>query len=598
MKRILSLLIILISFSSIKAQIKNTERAKDIIARTYKEKLKIPFSSIEDFMKNPEKRNDETESTESVVSEDNAAVESEVHAAINPVDSTNMVASANNSSGALSGSLNFIYYTKDFGATWKRSSFKATPLNAGAFNVGGGDPMFAYDKNGRCYFSWISLNGTFSGGEWDLYWAYSDDGGVTWTRNLQHPLIAQSKSVGLQLPTQLYDKQWMACDMSNGPFANNLYCAFFEANSLTGDLFIGLRKKEAASDAFTTSTVRVSDPDFTNLQYCGIDVDNNGIIHVVFYGTKDDITYSVYYSQSTDGGNTFSPNVKISDTHNPRYSVDEPAANITGIDSGRYYPCIHINADKSSGTTSGNLYAVWTANGIQFKEGNGLDIYFSRSTDGGKTWSIPFVVNDDKTVTDQFYPTMDVKKDGGVAVFYYDRRNDPNNNLTDLYGSYSFDGGVTFKPAFKVTNSPSDFRKIGSKNQDFGIGEYIQVVTSPSFAIPFWSDGRTDDGEIDIYSALIPMEKRTEVKTISYIKVNPTLASDFFNIDVFSLEDDKISYQVFDVSGKLMESNSRNILKGETKIEINSKKLSKGTYLVVVNSQKQGKEIKKVIVAK
>ncbi len=63
--------------------------------------------------------------TENIVNDD-ANPQSELHAAINPADTGNIVVSAIQQ-GA--GTLNYpIYYTQDFGNTWRKSSFYGQSL--------------------------------------------------------------------------------------------------------------------------------------------------------------------------------------------------------------------------------------------------------------------------------------------------------------------------------------------------------------------------------------------------------------------------------------------------------------------------------------
>ena len=85
--------------------------------------------------------------------------------------------------------------------------------------------------------------------------------------------------------------------------------------------------------------------------------------------------------------------------------------------------------------TNGNLYAVWQD--ARFSGGQHDDIAFSRSTDGGQTWSAPEKVN--KTTNDAaaFTAAVHVRDDGTVAVSYYDFRNDVNGDptLTPTTGS-------------------------------------------------------------------------------------------------------------------------------------------------------------------
>jgi hypothetical protein len=92
---------------------------------------------------------------------------------------------------------------------------------------------------------------------------------------------------------------------------------------------------------------------------------------------------------------------------------------------------------------SGALYAVWMD--ARFDGGLFLEdhdnIAFTRSTDGGASWSPPIKVN--RTPTTQpnydqqaFTPSVDVDRDGTVTVTYYDLRNNDADDPTALEADY------------------------------------------------------------------------------------------------------------------------------------------------------------------
>jgi hypothetical protein len=103
--------------------------------------------------------------------------ESEVHAAINPNDSNYIVVSPMlQGNGLKSAYLLFFRFRKNMEYT---SSFSAEPdFQDNVLVIGGGDPNFAYDANGKLYFSWINLFVPFPSAGfnvyWGLYWASSD----------------------------------------------------------------------------------------------------------------------------------------------------------------------------------------------------------------------------------------------------------------------------------------------------------------------------------------------------------------------------------------------------------------------------------------
>jgi len=73
-----------------------------------------------------------------------------------------------------------------------------------------------------------------------------------------------------------------------------------------------------------------------------------------------------------------------------------------------------------------------------------------RTTDGGRTWSVPVKVNKTPNGTLAFTPAVDVLPNGTVAVTYYDlRHNTPNPNtlLADNFVVHSHNGGQTWSEA-------------------------------------------------------------------------------------------------------------------------------------------------------
>jgi hypothetical protein len=68
----------------------------------------------------------------------------------------------------------------------------------------------------------------------------------------------------------------------------------------------------------------------------------------------------------------------------------------------------------------GHLYVVW-----EDWDGAQYDVKFSQSTDFGRAWSAPIIVNDNANSTepsDQFQPQVAAGPGGAVAVNFYDRR--------------------------------------------------------------------------------------------------------------------------------------------------------------------------------
>jgi hypothetical protein len=129
--------------------------------------------------------------------------------------------------------------------------------------------------------------------------------------------------------------------------------------------------------------------------------------------------------------------------------------------------------DRSGGPTNNNIYMLASVlpNGQSTTE-----VMFARSTDGGATFSAPVRVNDDANHQSKwhFFGTLSVAPNGRIDVVWYDTRNAPNNIDSQLFYSWSTDGGVTWAPNVQVSNS---FNPQAGFPQNQKIGDYITIVS-------------------------------------------------------------------------------------------------------------------------
>jgi hypothetical protein len=233
-------------------------------------------------------------------------------------------------------------------------------------------------------------------------------------------------------------------------------------------------------------------------------VADDGTVYVGFqYYTNG--TYSSaqdMIAKSTDGGLTFAPSTIISAGPNLQGGLDlGDARGYFAVNSScttfrhRSFPIIGVDPRNSQ-----NVYAIWAGGNLETAYSCGSfsgvhsDILFSRSTDGGTTWSAPLKVNDDPPGKDQYYPWMDVAENGIIWVGWHDRRDDPNNFRHVWYVDRSMDGGLTFGRDNRVGNfqsQPSDF-----------IGDYAGLAATNRLVLPMWWDSR-DTATGDPYTARI-----------------------------------------------------------------------------------------------
>ncbi len=445
----------------------------------------------------------------------NPEAESEVHAAINPADSSNIIVSgivqdANNPLNPLDIP---IRYTTNFGQTWQTSSVDFSP-GGGLFAIvgGGGDPVIAFDKSGTAYISWLVLTIDIVATPpvvLALYASKSTNKGQTWST----PTLIDKGEISIETllgtgtePGDLVDKQWMAIDRTSGSNEGALYVSYtrFEIiDSVNATAQILLKKKAKNSNAFSAQPVQIHANTYAIVQFSSIAVDQNGAVHVSFFGANSPNDGALYHTVSTDGGLSFSPEKKVSNIFFPSIAGGTPSDTIPGVNSDRLYPCPHIAVGKTANT----VYATWSSNGLSSNTLTpGYDVWFAKSTNNGQTWGTPKKVNPGTDASvHQFYPAIYVNDNGTICLSYYDRSDAQSSANTHYAITTSTDEGATFKPTANVSSQPSDFAEIGSLNGGFGIGEYTQVVATKHFAIPVWADGRTNDGNIDLYAAFVPI---------------------------------------------------------------------------------------------
>lgn len=593
----------LCAIGSTPAQTFNKQWAYEQGHSTLREKLKASSEAWEDFLSHNQQSWPQLQAPQALSFRDeeqnlsnSETPESEVHAAINPTDTNNIIVAAMRlDAGQILSSLTFpIYYTKDFGHTWQTSQFNGvSDLPPFTLVIGGGDPVLAFDSEGAAYLSWLTFTVDISFTiSIQLHWAISVDGGATWER--QANAIDEGIVADLENPdSRFVDKQWMATDLSASPYHDNLYAAYVEINLADTTYNILVKTKTAGASSFGPA-VDITPAAIVFSQFASIDVDRQGKVHVMFAGAEiQDQVLSLYHCYSTDGGQSFSTPVKISPLHLPCFPPGAGGAcDLVGVDSARVYPCPHLRVDKSGGDYDGNLYAVWTSDGFQSELTPGVDVYFSRSENGGESWTAPVVLNDDGIPqSEQFFPSLAVNDKGLLAVSWYDRREDPNNLVAKYYMAYSKDGGQSFGTNFSVSSEGMDFSTIGSANANFGVGEYTQVLATRGYAIPVWADGRHNDGNIDIYAAFIPLEEEvTELPEISTITdaftvglPSPNPGKETSRIEIALREATVVSLQLFSQQGRLLRQQEYGKLPvGKHQLDIQLKGLPDGAYLLRV----------------
>ncbi len=370
----------------------------------------------------------------------------EVVVAINPLNPSTLVAAAN---------LNYFYYSTDAGETWSQGRLTSSLGVAG-------DPCVIFDALGNAYYGHLSNP---AGGSWldRIVVQKSTDGGKTWN---------DGAGIGLN-GSKDQDKEWLAADMTDSPYRNNLYCAWTEfdkyGSSSPADSTRILFARSTDGGSSWSSPVRISDRggdclDGDNTVEGAVPaVGPNGEVSVAWSGPL-----GILFDKSTDGGVTWGKDILV---------TDQPGGwdfSVPGI-----YRCngMPITAcDVSTSPFRGRIYVLWSD---QRAGSDNTDVFLIHSTDGGATWGGTVKVNDDATVSHQFFPWLSVdQRTGTLYAAFYDRRN-TSGVLTDVTVARSTDGGSTFTN-FMV--SASSFYPTSG----IFFGDYLGIAALDRRVYPIW----------------------------------------------------------------------------------------------------------------
>ena len=350
-------------------------------------------------------------------------------------------------------------YTADGGMSW---TFPGV-IEPGVFRS---DPVVDADNDGVFYYNSLTANHV-SSTDFQCKVFRSTDGGATWD--------AGTYAFG-------GDKQWQVIDKSGGMGDGNIYAFWTRFFTCEGPGCDGnFTRSYDGGQSFRNCIDVPGLPQWGTLA-----VDSNGTLYVA----GDGFTFARSSNVKSPLG---TPTWDVSTT----VSLDGSMAISGGPNPGGLLGQVWIDVDTSGGPLHGNVYMLCSVN--RSSTPDPLDVMFARSTDGGLTWSTPVRVNDDPgTSAYQWFGTMSVAPTGRIDVVWLDTRNDPGGYDSELYYSYSEDGGVTWAPNQAL--SPAFDPHVGWPQQQ-KMGDYFDMTSDADGAHLAYA--ATFNGEEDVYYARI-----------------------------------------------------------------------------------------------
>lgn len=282
----------------------------------------------------------------------------------------------------------------------------------------------------------------------DVYYTSSTDGGKTWSAAVavattpgasEDPAIAVGKDGSVVVV-------WT--DTSSGDGKPDIYAARSADKGKTWTAPVDVSNTPGVSSA----------PD--------VKIAPNGDTYVIWLDTSSGTdSPDVYFASSADGGKTFSKPADVSNT---------PGKSLTPAIALAQSGAIHVTwCDTSSGDAS-------------------PDVYYSGSTDGGKTWSKAIDVSNSPGVSADSDIAVDAK--GRIYITWSDTTE--GDKSPDIMVATSSDGGKTFGKAVNVSKTPGTSSDPGIAATGDGRVAAIWVDTSGGSASPdVWMATSTNGGK-------------------------------------------------------------------------------------------------------
>ena len=202
----------------------------------------------------------------------------------------------------------------------------------------------------------------------------------------------------------------------------------------------------------------------------------------------------LYVSRSSDGGNTWKATV---------LDVSEAAPRCSSCGWAYWGPQPAVAVDGAN-----RVYALWNANHVKYGPNR---MWFSRSTDGGATFSSPADVSRAPNGSNNLFPAIAARGDGDVRIAWMDDRNGRDDGMDgggarwNVYFRSSRNAGGSWSAETQVSRYVSGyFYKLATPKDGFlePYGDYFEMeIDSAGKTHIDWGEGPSYAGPGNVWYA-------------------------------------------------------------------------------------------------
>jgi len=368
-----------------------------------------------------------------------------------------------------------MHVSADGGASWSQVEL---PLGNTCCH-----PAVAWSSDGRyAYAAALARCATF---RCELLFYRSGDGGASWSDLERETPGNPRRTVSISA-----DREALHVDASPAsPYRDRIYLAYHSANVM--------QLARSTNSGSGWSAVSLSPA--TDELGLGGDVATNRA-GTVYYAWPAYNSRTIRLRKSTDGGATFGASTVVAATQ-AAFSFAIPAQ-----PARKVRMAVSAAADLTAGPNADAVYLAWSDTTGPVSDdpaANHAWIQVAASHDGGASWAVTTPHRtDDASSVDRFHPALAVGPDGTVHLTFYDTRQVADRSGVDLYYSFSTDGARTWSQARRITTVSSPFI-----NDLYEFGDYNGLDLGGNTLIASFTDNRSETGapgdSVDVYAARI-----------------------------------------------------------------------------------------------